>query len=313
MSQRNPMNDRYTTERTGGATRQGAGSMKPASKAGASVRTESSKKKTAPRRGLLGGAADTRTKEEKKAEQQRRRQEEDTLYTASTVLLDKDPKYRKFRRIWWVLLVMAATFTVVAMLTVSTAIGDSPLTIAILVLAYASIIAALVLDFTVVRKRRNECRQKVVSMSKRQVDKLLTDSYVERRAKDEAKRAAKAARKAGADPEAAAKAASDEVFELAAQGTDGYNELVARANAQKAQRKVLFGRSKATSSASAAGSDTAAGAAAGTDGTGGAPGTAAADGSTAASGMSTDEEAAREAAAKAAREYALSRRSGTRH
>lgn len=43
MSQRNPMNERYTQERTSGTTRKSAASAKPVSKAGASVYVKSNK------------------------------------------------------------------------------------------------------------------------------------------------------------------------------------------------------------------------------------------------------------------------------
>lgn len=52
MSQRNPMNERYTSDQKHGATRKSAASAKPVSKAASSVRTTSSKPE---KKGLFGG------------------------------------------------------------------------------------------------------------------------------------------------------------------------------------------------------------------------------------------------------------------
>ncbi len=56
MSQRNPMNERYTTNKPQGVTRKSAASAKPVSKAASSVRTASSKPE---KKGLFGGSKST--------------------------------------------------------------------------------------------------------------------------------------------------------------------------------------------------------------------------------------------------------------
>lgn len=53
MSQRNPMNERYTADKKAGVTRKSAASAKPVSKAGGSVRTASAKPE---KKGLFGGS-----------------------------------------------------------------------------------------------------------------------------------------------------------------------------------------------------------------------------------------------------------------
>ena len=53
MSQRNPMNERYTSDQKRGATRKSAASAKPVSKAASSVRTTSAKPE---KKGLFGGS-----------------------------------------------------------------------------------------------------------------------------------------------------------------------------------------------------------------------------------------------------------------
>ncbi len=58
MSQRNPMNERYTTNKPQGVTRKSAASAKPVSKAASSVRTASSKPE---KKGLFGGSKGSST------------------------------------------------------------------------------------------------------------------------------------------------------------------------------------------------------------------------------------------------------------
>lgn len=55
MSQRNPMNERYTTDKPQGSTRKSAASAKPVAKAAASVRTSAKPEK----KGLFGGSKST--------------------------------------------------------------------------------------------------------------------------------------------------------------------------------------------------------------------------------------------------------------
>ena len=168
MSMRNPQNERYTVEREGrsqGSVKPRTASAKPASKAGASVRTTSKPKpKNAKQRAM---AEMNMSKEEKKAARAKEREAENVAYTAIDILTRKDARYKKLRRIWWVLLVVAVIFTVLSWATVSI---EMPLAVNIvsLILAYAAIISALVMDFTVVRKCRNKHRDKVASMTRKQ-------------------------------------------------------------------------------------------------------------------------------------------------
>ena len=212
MSMRNPQNERYTVEREGrsqGSVKPRTASAKPASKAGASVRTTSKPKpKNAKQRAM---AEMNMSKEEKKAARAKEREAENVAYTAIDILTRKDARYKKLRRIWWVLLVVAVIFTVLSWATV---IIEMPLAVNIvsLILAYAAIISALVMDFTVVRKCRNKHRDKVASMTRKQQERIVYEAQVEAGAKAAAKAARKEAKKAGksaAEIEAAAKEASD--------------------------------------------------------------------------------------------------------
>lgn len=212
MSMRNPQNERYTVEREGrsqGSVKPRTASAKPASKAGASVRTTSKPKpKNAKQRAM---AEMNMSKEEKKAARAKEREAENVAYTAIDILTRKDARYKKLRRIWWVLLVVAVIFTVLSWATVSI---EMPLAVNIVsrILAYAAIISALVMDFTVVRKCRNKHRDKVASMTRKQQERIVYEAQVEAGAKAAAKAARKEAKKAGksaAEIKAAAKEASD--------------------------------------------------------------------------------------------------------
>ena len=212
MSMRNPQNERYTVEREGrsqGSVKPRTASAKPASKAGASVRTTSKPKpKNAKQRAM---AEMNMSKEEKKAARAKEREAENVAYTAIDILTRKDARYKKLRRIWWALLVVAVIFMVLSWATVGI---QMPLAVNIvsLVLAYAAIISALVMDFTVVRKCRNKHRDKVASMTRKQQERIVYEAQVEAGAKAAAKAARKEAKKAGksaAEIKAAAKEASD--------------------------------------------------------------------------------------------------------
>lgn len=238
MARRNPMNARYTQDREGGATRRGAGSAKPVTAAGASVRQPTKKPAGNAKQRALATA--NMSKEERKALRAKEREQENNLYTASSILCNKDEKYKKLRRYWWGLLIAAIVFTVLSWTTLSTGVGGQVASIVVLVLAYASIIGALVMDFTVVRKRRNYFRDKVNAMSKKAVDRVIQESYQERVAKEAAKKAKKEAKKAGKSAEeadAAAKAASDEVLHAAKRRFDEDDAAEAAKEAKKAGKQ----------------------------------------------------------------------------
>lgn len=320
MTQRNPMNDRYTTDRTGGATRKGSTSMKPASKAAASVRIQSKKRSTTPRRGIAAALSGDsgKSKEQRRAERAKEREREDLYYTASSVLVAKDDKYKRLRRYWWTLLVGAVVFTVLSWAMLSMQVGGTVLSVVVLVLAYASIIGALIMDVTVVRKRRNIYRDRVNSMSRKQVERIVEQNYIERRAKDAGRKARKAARKDGsADPQQAYQEAFDQTMEAGAKGELEATLISQRADQKsttatdadsagekKARHRTLFGKSKAAQEAAAGTTDIhpveEGGSAAQTAGE-----------TKDAAPLDEQEAARKEEAARIAREFARSRRGGS--
>lgn len=311
MSQRNPQNERYTVERetrAPGSTRPSAGAAKPASKAAASVRIEQSKSQMTRRQRAL--AEQTMSKEERKAQRAKERELENAIYTATTILTNDDPKYKQLRRIWWALLITAVVFVVLSWATLATGIGGQALSTVVIVIAYIGIIGALIMDFTVIRKRRNVFRDKVNAMTRKQVDRIIEDSYLERTAEEAAKKARKEAKKAGkstSEQGAAAEAARAEV--LSATKAKRRAEDAAEA-ASKAAKGAKGAKGKATKAGKGAqGGGTTKVSVVSEDGS------APTGGETPASGAADDaaatdeaaEEARKEAARKIAREFAASK------
>lgn len=138
MSQRNPMNDRYTTDGPKGQTRKSAASAKPKTKAASSVRVVAAEK----------------TKEQKKAERKAREKEErqkqrelDARYYNPPT-----PEYKRWRRIWWICLIAAIVCTAVSFL--GRDMFPTGLSFGILILAYVFIIGAFYVDFSRIKKVR---------------------------------------------------------------------------------------------------------------------------------------------------------------
>lgn len=134
MSQRNPMNERYTTDERQGKTRKSAATMKPKTKAAASVHVQSKVK----------------TKEQKKAEQKAQRAKQAELdrkyYNPPT------EEYKRLRKMWWVCLIAAILCTVLSW--VGRSWEPEWISFGALALAYVLIIAAFYIDFSKIRKVR---------------------------------------------------------------------------------------------------------------------------------------------------------------
>ncbi|MBQ9690492.1 MAG: hypothetical protein IJV62_00025 [Eggerthellaceae bacterium] len=144
MSQRNPMNQRYTQENREGSTRKSASSLKPKSKAAASVTISSGEK----------------TPQEKKAAKRKQRAEEAEI--RSLYYNPPTPEYRKMRKIWFVLIMVAVSLTVIGSILSWRGISDQYSWV-IIIVAYAFIIAAIWIDIVKIRKIREAYRQKMVA------------------------------------------------------------------------------------------------------------------------------------------------------
>lgn len=170
MSQRNPMNDRYQSD-IKGQTKKSAASMKPKSKAAASVYIKPS----------------GHTPQEKKAikKQQRAKQAEldRMFYNPPT------ERYKKLRRIWWFCLIAAIVLTVLGMVLPNLFPGVIWVSWGCIIPAYAFIIAAVWLDFSKIRKVRREYQMEMMKKHPKQVkEHLVTNANNQRAAEKEAAR-----------------------------------------------------------------------------------------------------------------------------
>ncbi len=145
MAQRNPMNDRYTTDDKKGQTRKSAATAKPKSKAASSVRVESTKK----------------TPKQKKEQQQldRKRQQEISRKYYNPPL----PEYKKWRKVWWGLLIFAVVMTASSFLVRFIMPENDMASMIVLGGAYIGIIGALVIDGLKIRKIRKEYQQTMIA------------------------------------------------------------------------------------------------------------------------------------------------------
>lgn len=144
MTQRNFQNERYKTELKG-QTRKSAAGLKPKTKAASSVYIK----------------PQTKTRKEKKqikeAERVKRAELNRLYYSPPT------EEYKRFRRVWWVLLIAAIVMTAASMVLTFTIWEDQPGKVMfVLGPAYVLIILSLVLDFTKGRKMRTAYQQEMM-------------------------------------------------------------------------------------------------------------------------------------------------------
>lgn len=158
-----------------------AAGARPAREAAGSVRVASNNPKTL-------------TKEEKAAERARRREREDLRNKGYELLLRKDPDYKKADRVWWVLLGVGMTVTIICLALIQLVPGatdfstDMGVVAAVcLVAAYALIIGAFIYDFT----KRRPIRRRVEAKAAGLTDKKIAQMIAEARAEAAARRAAK--------------------------------------------------------------------------------------------------------------------------
>lgn len=155
MSQRNPMNERYTTEKHTGSTRKSAASAKPKTKAAASV-TLGTTKKTQQQRKAEAKAA-------RKKEQDRQRELDRKYYKPDT------ERYKKLKRLWWASLGGAVLCTVLSWVLRS--VEPAWIAFVCLFAAYALIIFAFYLDFSKIRKERRSYQERMIALEEAQEKK----------------------------------------------------------------------------------------------------------------------------------------------
>ena len=186
MTQRNPMNERYqnTEEKKQGKTRKSAASAKPVTKAASSVRIEGPAPKP---QGRLARA-------------QRRAQSNQNSSRSSKerYLQPATPEYKKWRRIWWILILGALIFTTISFFSTGH-FETMTFTDSMLGVSYVLLVAAIVLDVTKIRK----IRKAAASSASGSKSKAETARRKEEKAKAAAAQSEKA--KAAADAESSEK------------------------------------------------------------------------------------------------------------
>ncbi|MDO5329695.1 MAG: hypothetical protein Q4E88_06365 [Coriobacteriia bacterium] len=186
MSQRNPMNERYTTDKKrSGNTRRSAASAKPKSAAASTVTTGVKKK---------GKAAPKSNKREQ------RRRERDKAYAAERKYGDPPTKqFKRIRKIWIGFLVGAIVCVAISFAASKIDFFPEGSAMVFLIGAYACIIITLYLDFGKIRKMRREYAQRMdASQSKesRAEEKKRKAAARAARKEEEAKREAEEKEKA---------------------------------------------------------------------------------------------------------------------
>ena len=184
MSQRNPMNDRYTADGNKGKTRKSAAKAKPKTRAASTVRIQST----------------TPTKKEKKMrrkQEQAKRTEIDRKYYNPPT-----PEYKKWKKAWWICLISGIVLIAGSTLIRFQFPQFETVSYIMLGLAYVVVIGALVLDFTKIRKIRRAYQEKMAS----QKSKEDRAAEKERKAAElAAKKAAEEAAEKGEDQKEAPK------------------------------------------------------------------------------------------------------------
>lgn len=147
MSQRNPMNERYTTEKHQGVTRKSAASAKPKKAQAGTVMKTSAKKSPKERK--------AEEKQRRKEESERQREIDRKYYKPDT------ERYKQLRRIWVALLAGAVISVVLSWVLRS--IQPEWIAIIFLILAYVFIIAAFYIDFSKIRKERRAYQTRMIA------------------------------------------------------------------------------------------------------------------------------------------------------
>ncbi|MBO4352085.1 MAG: hypothetical protein J5818_01160 [Eggerthellaceae bacterium] len=185
MTQRNPMNDRYTDENRTGKTRKSSASVKPKTERAATVR------EAAPK-----------SKEQKKKERKERERKEAEKAQSLNGRYEQTEGYKTLRRIWWVCLGGAIALTA-ASFALNGKEELQSVSMAVMVAAYALIIVAFYIDLGKIRKERKlynasiansntkEARreQKRMRAEQREMEKEAAEKYEAAKAEEEAKKA----------------------------------------------------------------------------------------------------------------------------
>lgn len=222
MSQRNPMNERYTSEERTGKTRKSAASAKPKMQAAASVTIKSAEKTPQQKKAERKAA--------RKKEQAEQRELDRKYYKPDT------KRYKTLRTWWWVALVGAVLCTAVSFL--GREVMPETVAMVILFMAYALIIIAFYIDLSPIRKERRAYQERMIIEEEKQKKAAKAAARAERAQQSQQKgsgknqnRHAKPKEGASASGSAQGDAAGDD-----AQGADQGPVI------EEAPKKGLFGK-----------------------------------------------------------------------
>jgi hypothetical protein len=218
MSQRNPTNQRYAGDGPQGQTRKSAASAKPAAPAASSVNVRKKPTTDAEKR-----AARKRREKEmaKRAEEKKRKQDEKAralavaegktpppekkkgiggFFASPEGRYNPNPKtaeFKKWRKVYWVLMVVGIAVVVISLAynQINGGIGSSPVFIFLMVVAYGTIIGALVIDFKKIKPEQRAQRSGASTAKTPKQLKHQQDQAAEAARIEAARKAAKSARK----------------------------------------------------------------------------------------------------------------------
>lgn len=177
MATRNPMNQRYNGDGPSGQTRKSAASAKPKRKAADTVYISG-------KSGGKGKPAPKLSKEEQRIEREKSRIESNAIYSAATVIMNNDPGYKRYKKVWWGLLIVAIVLIIATYIIQIIYKTTNPVFLAgSMIAAYVPIVSAIILDFRKIRPVRKMARIKASSMTKKQLDALLEKEVLKNQVK----------------------------------------------------------------------------------------------------------------------------------
>lgn len=190
MSQRNPMNERYTSEERPGSTRKSAASAKPKSKAAASVTLQTEKK----------------TKQQKKAEEKaaRKKAQAEQRELDRKYYKPDTQAYKNLRRGWWACLIGAVLCTLASWFLRE--VDPQWISMVALFAAYGLIIGAFYIDFSKIRKERRKYQDRMVIEEERQ---KKAEKAAARAARQQQQHQKGSGKNASRNPKVQAKAAAE--------------------------------------------------------------------------------------------------------
>lgn len=167
MTQRNPLNDRYsnTDEKRTGKTRKSSASAKPKAQRAATVRDPAPK-----------------TKKQKKEEARERERKAAEKANLTRTLFEDTPTYKRLRRYWWIALGVAIAFTALSFVLQTYAHDLQGVSMALMIAAYAAIIFAFYIDFGKIRKERKLYNASVSNSKSKEARKEQKKLRAEQRA-----------------------------------------------------------------------------------------------------------------------------------